>query len=181
LASKWNPKYIIDVVKVYNRAYESEDSELVDKIRPIISSESFKLLYGQRVVDKIVERTQKGVNKSNGSLGTYSESYKESLIFKVYKSGESRVNLTLTGDMLNSLRMADKKNQIIINLEGDENRGKAQGHISGKYGKKGKSKYDRDFLGLPEDLEDSILKKTIRDIRQANLEDLVSEIQLTDG
>jgi hypothetical protein len=165
--AKWNPKYELDLVEIFGRAYSDEDQELQDKIRPLISNNTVKVTYGQRVIDEIVDRTQSHIDKNGKSLGRYSATYKNSLVFEIYKGGETRVNLTLTGDMLSSLRSKSKRNSIIINLDGDDNRGKAQGHITGRYGKKGRSD-PRDFLGIPPNIEEKLLKQTIKDYIKDN-------------
>ncbi|MBK7380568.1 MAG: hypothetical protein IPJ03_16555 [Ignavibacteriales bacterium] len=166
--AKWNPKYELDLVEIFDRAYSDEDPELQDKIRPLISNQTIKVTYGQRVVDEIVDRTQSHIDKNGKSLGRYSTSYKNSLIFEIYKGNETQVNLTLTGDMLSSLRSKPKRNPtIIINLEGDDNRSKAQGHITGRYGKRGRTE-PRDFLGIPKSLEEKLLKQTIKDYIKDN-------------
>jgi phage gpG-like protein len=163
--ARWNPKYELDLVEIFDRAYRGEDEELSNRLRYILSFGEFKTIYGQRLVDQIVDRTQDSLDKNGKPLGTYKASYKDTVIFKLYKGNKQTVDLTLTGDMLSSLRARPKGNYIIINLEGEENRSKAQGHISGIYGKKGRTA-PRDFLGLPKDVEEKIMKQTIKEFRQ---------------
>lgn len=166
--ANWNPKYELDLIEIFDRAYSDEDQELQDKIKPLLRNSTIKTTYGQRVIDEIVDRTQKNhIDKNGKSLGVYSKTYKDSLIFEIYKGNEREVNLTLTGEMLSSLRNKPKGSMIIINLDGNNNRAKAQGHITGRYGKKGRSN-PRDFLGLPEKLEAKLLKETIKDYIREN-------------
>ena len=108
----------------------------------------------KEVIDFIVERTLKGNdvsgNKWKGPAGKYSKNYKKSLEFKNAGKG-SKVNLELSGEMLNSLKVLSfKKGQALIGYKnGSEANGKAEGNIKGTYGQKtpirGKA---RNFLGL---------------------------------
>lgn len=162
----WNPTYKINLLKVLERAIK--DTDIQDALRPTIKESPFKTLFGQRIVDEIVRRTRElNVDKNGKSLGTYSKEYKKSMVFQIYKDGQKKVDLTLTGEMLESLRNNASAYTIVIDLEGDNNRGKAQGHITGKYGKFGKSK-PRDFLGLPDKEVDKIFTESIKDYRDLN-------------
>ena len=159
----WNPTYKINLLEVLKRSVS--DPKIQDALRPTLRESPFKTLFGQRVVDEIVTRTrEKNIDKNGKSLGTYSKAYKQSLVFEIYKSGQRKVDLTLTGEMLESLKTNNSAYQIIVNVEGEENRGKAQGHITGRLGKNGKAK-PRDFLGLPKKEEERIFKESIKDYR----------------
>lgn len=159
----WNPTFKINLLDVLESSYDSQ--EVKDKLRDFVAETEFKQLYGQRVVDEIVNRTrEQGIDKNGRSLGTYSKSYRDSLIFSIYKGGDKNVNLTLTGSMLESLNPKLGKYVITIQLEGEENRGKAQGHITGILGKYGRAK-PRDFLGLPKSELRSMFKDAMKDYR----------------
>ena len=159
----WNPTYKINLLDVLDSSYS--DDGLKDKLRDFVGTTEFKQLFGQRVVDKIVDRTrEQNIDKNGKSMGTYSKAYRNSLAFEIYKGSETRVNLTQTGEMLESLNPKLGKYIITIQLEGEENRGKAQGHITGILGKSGRAK-PRDFLGLPETLVTSMFKESMRDYR----------------
>src|SRR6478735_3162203 len=113
----WNPTYKINLLEVLDEAYA--DAALKDKLRDFVAETEFKQIFGQRVVDKIVTRTSEDqVDKNGRSLGTYSKSYKDSLIFQIYKPGQNSVDLKLTGEMLSSLNYKQGKYQIIVELEG---------------------------------------------------------------
>lgn len=107
---------------------------------------------GQALIDRIVERTQDGIDKFGKSMGGYSPAYKKSLAFKVTKGGQSQVNLTQTGDMLGSLTILEETAQTItLGFDDSDQNAKAFGHISGMQGHPvldGKVK-KRDFMGLP--------------------------------
>ena len=159
----WNPTFKINLLNILDDSYNDEN--LKDKLRDFVATTEFKQLFGQRVVDKIVDRTrEQNIDKNGKSLGTYSTHYRESLFFEIYHGSERRVNLTATGEMLESLNPKLGKYVITIQLEGEENRGKAQGHISGKYGKFGRTD-PRDFLGLPEKMLQAMFKESMRDYR----------------
>ena len=169
MARSWNPTFKINLLNVLNDSYDG--ASIKDVLRGFVAESEFKQLYGQRVVDRIVDRTRdENIDRFGKSLGTYSKTYKESTIFQIYKSGTD-VNLTQTGDMLESLNHVDSKYTIIVQLEGDENKGKAQGHITGILGKFGRAK-KRDFLGLPQKELISIFKDSMKDYRA----DAIAEI-----
>jgi hypothetical protein len=136
-----------------------------DALRPTLAETAFKKLYANRVVDEIVNRTRdKNIDKNGKSLGKYSTEYKKSLVFQIYKDAGQKVDLTLTGEMLESLKANHSKYVVTVFLEGDNNRGKAQGHITGRLGKKGRAE-KRDFLGLPPKEEERIFKESMKDYR----------------
>lgn len=102
------------------------------------------------ILEKIVERTQKGLDKDGQKFPNYSKSYKESLNFKI-GGKSSKVDLTLSGDMLADMKLlSHKSGELTIGFEnGTESNGKAEGNIKGTYGQRtpimGKA---RDFLGV---------------------------------
>lgn len=188
----WNPTWTVDLVDVLESTYS--DQRLKDALRPVLRERDFKSLLGIRIVDKIVERTQdnKGVKKEGDrvvgerSLGTYKKapsgktSYKDSLVFQIYKDGQKKVDLTLTGEMLESLNSkSTSSNKLVFFLEGQNNKDKAQGHISGIYGDKGRTQ-PRDFLGLPNNVLSKIFKETMKDYRSGDLT-VLSELATIDG
>lgn len=124
--------------------------ELPEKLKP-----NQRQAIAQEVIDFIVQRTQKGQDvkgeKWSGSRGTYSKSYEKSLDFKIAGKSKSKVNLTLSSEMLNDLEIIKQgKGKIVIGYgRGNASRGKAEGNILGTYGnatpRRGKS---RPFLGI---------------------------------
>lgn len=117
------------------------------------------------IIERIVDRTQKGRDKDNrpwsGSAARYSDSYKESLDFKIAGKSPSKVDLQLSGDMLAALSVLDKtRRSVTIGFEpGSEENAKADGNIRGTYGQPkpipGKA---RDFLGITDRELDNIIK-----------------------
>jgi len=102
------------------------------------------------LIEKIIERTQKGKDKNGDKFPAYSKSYKNSLNFKI-GGKTSKVDLTLSGDMLADMQLlAHKSGEVVIGYEnGTESNAKAEGNIKGTYGKKVPNP-DRakDFLGV---------------------------------
>jgi len=110
------------------------------------------------VIDRIVARTKQGKDKEGNTFAPYSKSYKESLDFKI-GGKSSKVNLTLSGDMLDSIELLRNgpKTEIGYRASSPE-RGKAEGNILGTYGNPSPVAPPRDFLGIsPEELS-KILK-----------------------
>ena len=161
-------KYTIDLRDVFNRAFSDKGVIFRNKARPLISDMGIKRLYGIEVIDRIVERTEAGKDKNNEKFQAYSDAYKKSLEFKVYGKS-SKVNLTLSGEMLTSMAPEEGSGQkVVIEFVDDTNNDKAHGHIHGTKIKKGKNKGEthlpkRDFFGLPKEEEEAILKKVIKE------------------
>jgi hypothetical protein len=120
------------------------------------------------IVERIVERTIQGKDKNgkpwSGKAAVYSDSYKNSLDYKV--SGKSgNVDLQLSGDMLAALQIlkVQQNNKVEIGFEkGSDENARADGNIRGTYGRPtpipGKK---RDFLGI----SDKELRKIIRYVK----------------
>ena len=159
----------VNVLNVLEDAYSSSDT--VDRLRSIVLESEFKQLFGVRMVDRIVERTRDlNVDRDGKSLGKYSKVYKESLIFSIYGKSDP-VDLTLTGAMLESLNAEASRALIVIDV-GDEEKGKAEGHITGKLGKFGRAK-PRNFLGLPNVEIKSLFKESLVDYRSGAFSEIL--------
>ena len=113
------------------------------------------------VIDHIIERTQKGYDKDGDKFPPYSEEYTKSLDFRIAGKSKSRVDLTLSGDMLASLELLDSnRGKIRIGFErGSEENARADGNIRGSYGGSPNPKRARDFLGIEPDVFDSIIEE----------------------
>ena len=103
--------------------------------------------------------------KDNNTIAPYSTGYINSLRFKIYSKSSGDVNLRLTGEMMASLNPVDSPNTVVIEVLGENNKAKADGHITGRRGKS----VTRDFLGLPEDVEVNLFKDTLKKYRQGSL------------
>lgn len=113
-----------------------------------------------------MERTDQGKDKDGNRFARYSDSYKDSLDFKI--AGKGPVNLQLSGDMLAALKpLKMTKNWIEVGFDrGSDENAKADGNIRGTYGKSspipGKA---RDFLGITERELMKILKYVKKEIK----------------
>lgn len=113
------------------------------------------------LVERIVERTDKGKDKDGRAFPKYSPSYKDSLDFRNAGKSAGNVNLQLSGDMLAALRVLNStRNWIEIGFDrGTDENAKADGNIRGTYGKPTPDpKKARDFLGVNEKELMKILK-----------------------
>lgn len=152
-------QYKIDLPTVFDRVYSSKGAEFRSIARPILQNADVKNSIGLRVIEKIINRTQNDfVDKKNKPFAEYSEKYKKSLIFKIYGKSDKEVNLTLTGEMLASMTPVAKSSgyQVIIEFVDSVNNDKAYYNIH-----RDKKKPARDFFGLPQDEEESILKEVV--------------------
>lgn len=116
----------------------------------VSGDDSLQEAVGQYIIDKIVERAQGGRAATGSALKGYSESYKNSLAFHAYGKTES-VDMTLTGDMLNSLAITRRNGgKVKIGWADATNNAKAYGHMTGMKGHptlEGKTPV-RQFFGL---------------------------------
>lgn len=95
--------------------------------------EDVKQAFGQVMIDKIISRTQDGSDVNGREFAKYSESYKNSSIFKAYGK-TSDVNLELTGGMLSGLDIIKStRNTITVGIN-DETAARAYGNITGMKG-----------------------------------------------
>ena len=168
--ARWNPTYKISLNDVFYRNYGSKPVEIQRQLRKLIKDQTFKDVYSQSLIEKIIQRTQSGLDKNGKQFAFYSKSYSNSLEFKIYNKKRTDPNLTLTGEMLASLTQLKnmEANTIYIGLIGENNKGKAQGQISGKLGRNNGPR--RDFLGLPKKEEDAIFKSILDDYANSSID-----------
>jgi len=105
----------------------------------------------QDIIDYLIERTREGKGEGGKKFsGTYSESYAKSLEYKLSGKKKGRIDLTLTGEMLDSLLiLTEKSGELVIGYEkDDEVNGRAEGNILGSYGGDPNPKRARNFLAL---------------------------------
>lgn len=114
---------------------------------------------GDLIIEHIVDRTQRGLDKEGKKFPAYSSSYVKSLDFKIAGKSRSKVDLQLSGDMLAAIQLLrEKKGEIVVGFErGAEENDRAEGNILGSYGKSPNPSKARDFLGI----ERSKLKELI--------------------
>lgn len=131
--------------------------------------------FGEAIAEKIRKNAELGIGIPYDGKGTryglissyvsfpkYSKSYTKSLDFKNASKSASSVDLTLSGDLLQSLDVVKTTNaQIELGFSSDQD-GKADGNIRGTYGKASpNSSKARNFLGLTESDYNKIVKKFI--------------------
>jgi len=106
------------------------------------------------IVEYVRDRTESGKNNRGQKFPKYSKAYTDSLEFKIAGKSKTKVNLTLTGDMLISmdwLKKESTKDKITIGFQksDDENIGKSEGNTRGTYGTAtGSPAKARPFLGF---------------------------------
>jgi hypothetical protein len=118
-------------------------------------------MVADEILNYIIERTKKGKGEDGEKFPGYSNAYKKSFDFKV-AGKSSLVNLTLSGEMLDTLEVLEaRKGKIVIGFPKDSDmNGRAEGNILGTYGSDTPDKKKaRNFLGLSNDELGKILKK----------------------
>jgi hypothetical protein len=143
------------------------------------SDESLAEEIGQDIVDFIQERAINGQGIGGKELRSpYSKSYSTSGEFIAAGKDENEVNMTLTGDMIESISVIDfRDNVLTVGIEGPQ-APKAHGHMTGKNGTVPKMK--REFFGLSkaeiEEITDRYQDRVDEIARsEASLESLLSE------
>lgn len=132
----------------------------------------FLRAYGQRVIGRILERTQDGIDRKSNKFRGYSESYKNSRVFALYNKSD-RVNLKLTGRMQGNFKVVGTEgSQVVIAITDSEEAAKAHGHIRGS-----RILPKRDWFGLPADELDSLFDSVVREfnVREQAQEEAGSE------
>jgi hypothetical protein len=122
------------------------------------------------ILEHIRKRTSNGQGlNSNGTrlrqFPKYSESYSESLDFKIAGKSTSDVNLKLSGDMLDAMDLLNHRSgQITIGFEnGSDENARAEGNILGSYGGAPNKAKARNFLGVTAKELEIIVKQYRRD------------------
>lgn len=127
----------------YNATLEINLRSLLGKTPPI--DEEFRDAVAQKAIDIIEKRTKSGKDWKGNEFKSYSSQYKASDDFKAFGK-TSKVNLTLTGDMLGLLdKISDTRDKIALGWDDATESAKAANHIQGVTVKK------RDFFNLNDD------------------------------
>lgn len=178
-----NVEYKTNVFSILNRSGRPLAARRI--IRQHMRSQ-FYIRFAIKAIDFMTKRTQEGKDVFGNPFEGYSQSYKNSLAYKIYnKTG--KVNLTLTGEMLASLAIGSTfDGEIKIVILGEHNQAKAQGHTFGierrvgeakkvKIGNRtktiyAKQKVRRRFVGLSDKEETEVFEETLREeIDERNL------------
>ena len=151
---------------------------------PIELSKATANQIAEDLIDFIIERTSTGKGKDGKSFPSYSKSYKESLDFKIAGKG-STVDLVLTGEMLDSLKVIKAESgEVIIGYDSDDEvAGRVEGNTIGSYGGSAKKSRARNFLGLSDKEISNVLKdypldrinKMLRNTEASELARLIGE------
>lgn len=117
------------------------------------------------VIEHIVDRTQRGIDKNGSKFPAYSKDYVKSLDFQIAGKSKNKVNLQLSGDMLSALQLLNHKNgSLTVGFErGAEENDRAEGNILGSYGRSPNPSKARDFLGI----QDKKLKELIEYVKDS--------------
>lgn len=116
-------------------------------------------LLGEEIVEFIRKRSSQGLDKDNKKFPKYSKEYINSLDFKNAGKKKTPVNLELSGDMLAAMDViSHKKGSILVGFEnGTDENDRAEGNITGSYGRDPNPAKARDFLGVKKgDLKDLV-------------------------
>ena len=157
-------KYKLDLLNIFDRAFADKDSKLKAKMRGTLSSALFMQKFGEEIIDTIVKRTLKGIDKNDIPFLPYSKAYMDSIEFKIYNK-KTNVNLRLSGQMLSSMKVSKGSYEVTVWIPDEFNNAKAYGHIKG-------SKV-RDFLGLPKDDEAKAMRAVFKRLGSDTIENLI--------
>jgi hypothetical protein len=119
-------------------------------------------LIANDIINHIIDRSEKGVDKNGKQFKGYTKNYVNSKDFKRAGKKKSPVNLTFTGDMLNSIELiSDRAGTLLIGHDktDKELNGKSEGNRLGTYGNKKPVQKPRDYLGITQTQLDKILAK----------------------
>lgn len=107
---------------------------------------------GEEIIDYIIERTKDGKGANGKAFPGYSKSYINSLDFAIAGKSPDEVDLTLSSELLDSLKVVSiegRKLRIGYDEGDSRNNGVAEGNIIGSYGQpKANAKKARNFLEI---------------------------------
>lgn len=127
------------------------DKKISNKITEVIAED---------IIDFIIERTKSGKGKDGERFPGYSAEYKKSLEFKI-AGKTNKVDLTLSGEMLDSIEIIEAKNGKIKFGYSSSNpmAGRAEGNMIGSYGGKPNPGKERRFLEISQKELSRIVQK----------------------
>jgi hypothetical protein len=106
---------------------------------------STKERIAQAIIDKIIEKSEDGLDRNGRSLPSYAKSYTESDAFEAFGKSK-RPNMTLSGDLLGQIDVISTSgDKLKIGWKSELENAKAHGNITGQ---EGLWKKKRDFFGL---------------------------------
>ena len=114
----------------------------------VLAPQSFENLFkeiGIIIQDSIQQRTDRGIDYLNNRFSPYAEVYRQ---WKIGKGYSGRVNLRLTGQMLDSLEAKPEPKGVVVGFDNSKANDKANYNENGKK--------QRLFVGIPPDIEKQI-------------------------
>ena len=129
---------------------------------------SQRVAIANEIIEFIIKRSRAGEDMNHVSFPVYTDGYKNSINFSIASKG-TRPNLTLTGDMLDSMELISHGvGTLLIGYpSGDDINGKVEGNRIGSYGADADEDKARDFFGINDKDKKDILNgfsiKTKRD------------------
>ena len=139
----------------------------IDSIRRfwqrVIDPQAYVSLFndiGLVITDSIQIKTASGYDYLNNKFSPYTDAYKR---WKVSKGHSGRVNLRLTGQMLDSLVSKPEPKGVVITFDNQKANDKAN------YNENGRT--PRRFMGIPPEVE-----KQIDDMVEKHIDDLLNGI-----
>lgn len=121
-------------------------------------SETQKEQIGQAIIDRIIDRTESNKSVNGTGFKKYSKQYINSEEFELYGKNPGDINLTLKGDMLNSIDIIDStRDTITIGFDDPTEEKKAANH------QKGVTVPSRPFFGVTKSDINTIKKDFINE------------------
>jgi hypothetical protein len=114
---------------------------------------------GIDIINRIVERTEAGLDVNGNPFAPYKQSYKQTLEYKIGHGNSSKVNLTLTGELLGSLSIISHGAGFIKLGFDDSSASEKAKWIQSPTGQKAGKQTPRKFLGISEKDLNKILAK----------------------
>jgi len=135
---------------------------------------------GQAIIDRIEKRTvEDNVDVGGKKFIGYDDDYVDSEEFAEFGKSRGDINLTLTGDMMDSLDFSQSGSTVKVQVEPGE-AGKAFGNISGIRGKTKKSINPRDWFGATAKELKEIRNQFKEDIKALKDEERQGQVRETD-
>lgn len=166
-------KLNLDLIEILKSTTDSSAKRRA--FTPILRKSEVKREFGRRAIEKLLERTNAGVDKNGKSFARYSKSYINSPIFSLHGKSRSEVNLKLTEEMQSDIRITKVTDRgVEIGFGAGVQNDKAHGHVHGS-----NNLPVRDFWGLPKSDLAEIMNSVIRDYAEA--QDVEAGVTNIDG
>ena len=153
----------IDMVSIAKSIDNS--SAFLNAFIPFLRNPAVKEEFGQRYIDEMIERMDRGIDKDGRAFQRYSRAYKQSEAFQAFGKTND-VNLKLRGSMRASLDVVKTTaTGVTIGFNSKKEERKAIGHVEGRG-----NLPVRDFFGLPKKEEEALMKSVVREFKDNNLD-----------